>query len=204
MNHFPLLKAPPYDSLAWQTLVYPSPRQHSTPRSSTAVTTSVSSQLIKNDKFGIKTNRLEVAWARSAVGVGSCCAPCRTTPCVPPGNTNCSSGTNHCAWSCIYHVFNYTGYFSFLFSSSWSHFYCPASGQAVVTGVVPSPPRYVPSVFITHRVQHSHCSSIFIECCQLTLSRFPRYCTFFLAKITYDRRGSSAEEQHFTLVIVQK
>ena len=40
-----------------------------------------------------------------------------------------------------------------------------SSGQAVVTGVVPSPPRYVPSIFIAHRVQHSHCSSIFIECC---------------------------------------
>ena len=38
------------------------------------------------------------------------------------------------------------------------------SGQAVVTGVVPSPPLYVPSRFIAHRVQHSHCSSIFIEC----------------------------------------
>ena len=38
-------------------------------------------------------------------------------------------------------------------------------GQAVVTGVVPSPPRYVPSIFIAHRVQHSQCSSIFIECC---------------------------------------
>ena len=38
---------------------------------------------------------------------------------------------------------------------------------AVVTGpgVVPSPPRYVPSIFIAHRVQYSHCSSIFIECC---------------------------------------
>ena len=47
----------------------------------------------------------------------------------------------------------------------WSHFCFPASGQAVVSGVVPSPPRYVPSIFIAHRVQHhSHCSSIFIEC----------------------------------------
>ena len=41
-------------------------------------------------------------------------------------------------------------------------------GQAVVTGVVPFPPRYMPSTFIAHRVQHSHCSSIFIECCLLT------------------------------------
>ena len=39
-----------------------------------------------------------------------------------------------------------------------------SSGQAVVTGVVPSP-RYVPLIFIPHRVQHSHCSSIFVECC---------------------------------------
>ena len=42
-----------------------------------------------------------------------------------------------------------------------SHFYFPASGQAVVTGVVPSSPRFLPSIFIAHRVQHSHCSSIF-------------------------------------------
>ena len=43
----------------------------------------------------------------------------------------------------------------------FSHFYFPASGQAVVTGVVPSPPRFLPSIFIAHRVQQSHCSSIF-------------------------------------------
>ena len=42
-----------------------------------------------------------------------------------------------------------------------SHFYFPASGQAVVTGAVPSPPRFLPSIFIAHRVQQSHCSSIF-------------------------------------------
>ena len=34
-------------------------------------------------------------------------------------------------------------------------------GQAVVTGVVPYPPRFLPSIFIAHRVQQSHCSSIF-------------------------------------------
>ena len=34
----------------------------------------------------------------------------------------------------------------------------PASGQAVVSGVVPSPPRYVPSDLIAQRVQHFHCS----------------------------------------------
>ena len=42
-----------------------------------------------------------------------------------------------------------------------AHFYFPASGQAVVTGVVPSPPRFLPSIRIAHRVQQSHCSSIF-------------------------------------------
>ena len=41
-----------------------------------------------------------------------------------------------------------------------SHFHFPASGQAVVTGVVPSPPRLLPSFFIAHRVQQSDCSSI--------------------------------------------
>ena len=45
----------------------------------------------------------------------------------------------------------------FFFSA---HFHFPASGQAVVTGVIPSPPRFLPSIFIAHRVQQSHCSSI--------------------------------------------
>ena len=43
----------------------------------------------------------------------------------------------------------------------FAHFCFPASGQAVVTGVVPSSPRFLPSIFIAHRVQQSHCSSIF-------------------------------------------
>ena len=61
-----------------------------------------------------------------------------------------------------------------LSSSTFRTFYAHRpSGQAVVTGVVPFPPRYVPSIFIAHRVQHSHCSSILIKCCKLTLSRFP-------------------------------
>ena len=41
----------------------------------------------------------------------------------------------------------------------FSHVFFPASGQAVITGVVPSPPRFLPSIFIAHRVQQSHCSS---------------------------------------------
>ena len=52
--------------------------------------------------------------------------------------------------------------YSTLFFFFFSHtFHFPASGQAVVTGVVPSPPRFLPSIFIAHRVQQSHCSSIF-------------------------------------------
>ena len=51
--------------------------------------------------------------------------------------------------------------FDFFFFFFLSHFYFPASGQAVVTGVVPFPPRFLPSIFIAHRVQQSHCSSIF-------------------------------------------
>ena len=31
----------------------------------------------------------------------------------------------------------------------------------MITGVVPSSPRFLPSTFIAHRVQQSHCSSIF-------------------------------------------
>ena len=32
---------------------------------------------------------------------------------------------------------------------------------AVVTGVIPSSPRFLPSTFVAHRVQQSHCSPIF-------------------------------------------
>ena len=39
-------------------------------------------------------------------------------------------------------------------------FYFVGSGQAAVTGVVPTYPWFLPSVFIAHRVQQSHCSSI--------------------------------------------
>ena len=44
----------------------------------------------------------------------------------------------------------------------FAHFHFPASGQAVVPGVVPSSPRFLPSTFIAHtsRVQQAHCSSI--------------------------------------------
>ena len=48
----------------------------------------------------------------------------------------------------------------FFFFFFLAHFHFPASGQAVVTGVTPSPPRFLPSIFIAYRVQQSHCSSI--------------------------------------------
>ena len=35
------------------------------------------------------------------------------------------------------------------------------------------PPGIRAFIFISHRVQSSHYSSIFVECCQLTLWRFP-------------------------------
>ena len=54
-----------------------------------------------------------------------------------------------------------TTIFFFFFFFFFAYFYFPASGQAVVTGVIPSPPRFLPSFFIAHRVQQSHCSSIF-------------------------------------------
>ena len=62
---------------------------------------------------------------------------------------------------------------SLLLSSSTRWRFFTLSGlldTGVVTGVVPSPPRYVPLFLIAHRVQYSHCSSTVIECCQLTLS----------------------------------
>ena len=57
-------------------------------------------------------------------------------------------------------------YFSFIFCFfCFTHFYFPASGQAVVTGVVPYPPRFLPSICIAHRVQHPTARRLFIECC---------------------------------------
>ena len=53
---------------------------------------------------------------------------------------------------------SFVRHFFFFF---FSHFYFPASGHAVVTSVVPFPPRFLPSFFITHSVPQSHCSSTF-------------------------------------------
>ena len=76
--------------------------------------------------------------------------------------------------------------------------------KAVVTGVVPSPPRFLTSIFIAHRVEQSHCSSIFhpkllTHALALSASQFvhkrkpPRINTsmhsggFELTKLTYTR-----------------
>ena len=62
----------------------------------------------------------------------------------------------------MYHIIKVKVHSFFFFVFFFlAHFHFPASGQAVVTGVVPSPPRFLPSIFIAHRVQQSHCSSIF-------------------------------------------
>ena len=42
-----------------------------------------------------------------------------------------------------------------------THLLSSSSGQAVVTGVVPSPPGFLRSMFIAHRVQQFHCPSTF-------------------------------------------
>ena len=52
-------------------------------------------------------------------------------------------------------------YSIFLVLYFFTHVYFPASGQAAVTGIVPSSPQFLPSTLIAHRVQQSHCSSIF-------------------------------------------
>ena len=47
----------------------------------------------------------------------------------------------------------------------FAHLYFPASGQAVVTGVVPSPPRFLPSVLSRIGFSNPTARRFFIECC---------------------------------------
>ena len=61
-------------------------------------------------------------------------------------------------------LFLFLSLFLFHLFIFFSHFHFPASGQAVVTGVVPSSPRFLPSFFIAHIYRFSNptdCSSIF-------------------------------------------
>ena len=89
---------------------------------------------------------------------------CTSRPAV---QTDCklpcyACGTN--VWVCAVCVF-------FSHSSTLQLLFC---GQAVVTGIAPFPPRFLPSIFIAHSVQQSHCARrFFMECCKLTLSHFP-------------------------------
>ena len=55
-------------------------------------------------------------------------------------------------------IFSY--FFFFL-----AHFYFPASGQAVVTGVVPFPPRFLPQFVSRIGFSNSTARRFFIECC---------------------------------------
>ena len=63
--------------------------------------------------------------------------------------------SKYCGRRCVF-FFGSISIFFFFFAL----FHFPASGQAVVTGSIPSPPRFLPSIFIAHRVQQSHCSSV--------------------------------------------
>ena len=79
----------------------------------------------------------------------------------------------------------------------FSHFYFPASGQAVVTDLVPSSPPVLAFNFIAHRVQQSHCSSIchrvFLSSCALHKSIYAQEKVSMhsagleLTKLTYTR-----------------
>ena len=51
--------------------------------------------------------------------------------------------------------------FFFSFSFSFRTILLSSFWISRVIGVVPSPPRFLPSIFIAHRVQQSHCSWIF-------------------------------------------
>ena len=62
----------------------------------------------------------------------------------------------------------------FLFSFFFAHFYFPASGQAVVTGVAPFPPGSCVQLLSRMGFSTPTARRFFIECRKLTLSRFPQ------------------------------
>ena len=59
------------------------------------------------------------------------------------------------------HTYAYQILYRCIFFTSFTHTYFAACGQAVATGVVPFSPRFFPSIFVAHRVQQSHFSSIY-------------------------------------------
>ena len=60
----------------------------------------------------------------------------------------------------LYCIVLYCVVFCVVFFSQVSSFQLFWTSRGTLTGVVPSPPRFLPSIFIAHRVQQSHCSSI--------------------------------------------
>ena len=89
--------------------------------------------------------------------VGPTAAIYRISSLIAPTAATCRISSLICPTAAWSHRGGSESCFFFFFA----HFYFPASGQAVVTGVIPSPPRFLPSIFIAHRVQQSRCSSIF-------------------------------------------
>ena len=73
-----------------------------------------------------------------------------------PWPWDCSSGTKH-----FFSFFFLDALLGRVFLLFFHTHLLPASGEAMATGVVPSPPRFLPSIFIAHRARQSHCSSIF-------------------------------------------
>ena len=55
-------------------------------------------------------------------------------------------------------------YYYYCYYFFFTYFCFPASGQSVVTGVVPFSPRFLPSIFVAHRGQQSPARRFFIEC----------------------------------------
>ena len=106
------------------------------------------------------------------------------------GNVKCTRRNGTCSrdeetkkkvtWRSCVHVF-FPFFFSFFFLNH--NFYFPAQlvGGFTLSDLLDKPwsqvssllPPRTCSIFIAHRVQHSHCSSTFIECCKLMFSRFP-------------------------------
>ena len=65
-------------------------------------------------------------------------------------------------WPVSHHLLTeYTCFFFFFFFTHSSTFQLLDNKRSTVAGVVPFSPRFSPSFFIAHRVQQSHCPSIF-------------------------------------------
>ena len=79
--------------------------------------------------------------------------------------TSAVSSTNFRCCMCARHAapgtIQRTTHFFFFFFSHTVTFQLLDNKRWSQVGVVPSPPQFLPSIFIAHRVQQSHCSSIF-------------------------------------------